>query len=73
MIPPVLAVIGAGYAAVTYRRTQAEQQQAAAAQAEAERRRRDAALADAYGDRSSLEELERAMQVYEAQQQQQQQ
>lgn len=37
-------------------------------QAEAERRRMDAALADAYGDRRSLEELERAMRVYEAQQ-----
>ncbi|AEO60948.1 hypothetical protein MYCTH_60397 [Thermothelomyces thermophilus ATCC 42464] len=37
-------------------------------QAEAEQlRRREAAMADAYGDRSSLEELERAVAVYEAQ------
>jgi hypothetical protein len=42
---------------------------------DAERRRRQAAavLDDAYGDRSSLEGLEHAMRVYEAQQQQQQQ
>jgi hypothetical protein len=44
----------------------------ASEQAEAERRRRDAAMADAYGDRGSLEELERAMAVYEAQQGQRQ-
>uniref|UniRef100_L2G413 Uncharacterized protein n=1 Tax=Colletotrichum fructicola (strain Nara gc5) TaxID=1213859 RepID=L2G413_COLFN len=34
-----------------------------------EDRKRAAKLMDAYGDRSSLEELEKAMQVYEAQNQ----
>lgn len=34
-----------------------------------EERKRAAKLLDAYGDRSSLEELEKAMQVYEAQNQ----
>ncbi|KAL2153575.1 hypothetical protein VTH82DRAFT_4730 [Thermothelomyces myriococcoides] len=39
-----------------------------AEQIEAERlRRRETAMAEAYGDRSSLEELQRAMAVYEAQ------
>ena len=40
----------------------------AAEQAELEQRRKNMALADAYGDRTNLEELERAMRVYEAQQ-----
>ncbi|KAK3309739.1 uncharacterized protein B0T15DRAFT_488447 [Chaetomium strumarium] len=40
---------------------QVDERLAAAEQAEVERRRREAALADAYGDRGSLEELERAM------------
>jgi hypothetical protein len=58
-------VVTAGYAAASYR----EARQAAAQQAddEADRRRREALMADAYGDRGSLEELERAMAVYEAQ------
>jgi len=34
---------------------------------EHDRRRKNAALVDAYGDRSNLDELERAMRVYEAQ------
>ncbi|KAK4145946.1 uncharacterized protein C8A04DRAFT_26106 [Dichotomopilus funicola] len=38
-----------------------------AQQAEMERLRREAAMAEAYGDRGSLAELERAMAVYEAQ------
>lgn len=59
-----------------YRQAQTERTLAAAErEASAERRRRQAAavLDDAYGDRSSLEGLERAMRVYEAQQQSQQQ
>ncbi|GAB1319385.1 N-acetylglucosaminyl-phosphatidylinositol biosynthetic protein [Madurella fahalii] len=67
-VPPLVGVITAGYAVATYREAQVEERLAQAQQAEAERRRKDAALADAYGDRSSLEELERAMRVYEAQQ-----
>lgn len=34
---------------------------------EAERRRRDAVLMDAYGDKSSLADLEKAMALYESQ------
>lgn len=70
-IPPVAGVVLTGYAVATYRETQISSQlaqQQAELEAEAARRRRDAAMADAYGDRSSLEELERAMRVYEAQQ-----
>ncbi|KAL2022855.1 hypothetical protein VTK56DRAFT_4386 [Thermocarpiscus australiensis] len=66
-VPPLAAVIGAGYGVASYREAQADERLAAAEQAAEERRRREAALADAYGDRSSLAELERAMRVYEAQ------
>ncbi|KAL2132893.1 hypothetical protein VTI74DRAFT_3171 [Chaetomium olivicolor] len=66
-IPPLAAVVTAGYAVATYREAELEARLAAAEQAEAERRRRDALMADAYGDRGSLEELERAMRVYEEQ------
>ena len=34
---------------------------------EQDRRRKNSALADAYGDRTNLEELEQAMKIYEAQ------
>ena len=47
-----------------------EKRVAAMEQAELERRRRANMLADAYGDRGSLEELERAVRAYEAQQRQ---
>ncbi|KXX78508.1 N-acetylglucosaminyl-phosphatidylinositol biosynthetic protein [Madurella mycetomatis] len=66
-VPPLVGAITAGYAVATYREAQAETHLAQMQQAEVERRRKDAALADAYGDRSSLEELEKAMKVYEAQ------
>ncbi|KAK4151005.1 N-acetylglucosaminyl-phosphatidylinositol [Chaetomidium leptoderma] len=66
-IPPLAAVVTAGYAAAaTYRQTRVDQGLATTT-SEAERRRHDAAMADAYGDRGSLEELERAMRVYETQ------
>ncbi|KAK3989323.1 hypothetical protein QBC44DRAFT_291132 [Cladorrhinum sp. PSN332] len=67
-LPPLAGVVAAGYAVVSYRGAQIEKQMAAAEQADLERRRKNIALADAYGDRSSLEELEKAMRVYEAQQ-----
>ncbi|KAK4159807.1 hypothetical protein QBC43DRAFT_293561 [Cladorrhinum sp. PSN259] len=67
-LPPLAGVVAAGYAVVSYRGAQIEKQMAAAEQADLARRRNNMALADAYGDRSSLEELERAMRVYEAQQ-----
>ncbi|KAL2176910.1 uncharacterized protein P884DRAFT_244732 [Thermothelomyces heterothallicus CBS 202.75] len=82
-LPPLAAVVvTAGYAVSTYRgeiaglatsspsSTSSEHHTSALSpeQAEAEQlRRREAAMADAYGDRSSLEELERAVAVYEAQ------
>ncbi|KAK4097237.1 hypothetical protein N658DRAFT_500621 [Parathielavia hyrcaniae] len=65
-IPPLAAVVTAGYAASSYhqaRETAAQQQ----ADADAERRRHEALMADAYGDRDSLEALERAVAAYEAQ------
>lgn len=43
-------------------------QAAATEQAELAQRKKNMELADAYGDRTNLEELERAMRVYEAQQ-----
>lgn len=69
-LPPVAAVVTAGYAITAYREAQAAHHHE---QAELERRRRNAAMADAYGERDSLEELERAVRVYELAQQQQQQ
>ncbi|KAK4244490.1 hypothetical protein C7999DRAFT_17258 [Corynascus novoguineensis] len=74
-LPPLAAVVTAGYAVSAYRNEIAAYQTSTSTttadhlseQAEAERRRREAAMADAYGDRGSLEELERAVAVYEAQ------
>ncbi|KAB5554623.1 hypothetical protein GE09DRAFT_1058925 [Coniochaeta sp. 2T2.1] len=72
-IPPALAVAAVGYGVSAYRQQAQQIDQMPAASDAAERRRRQAALVldDAYGDRTSLEGLERAMRVYEAQQQQQ--
>ena len=70
-VPPLVGLIATGYAVATYREGQVEKhlaQSAAAEKTDAEQRRKFTALADAYGDRTSLEELERAMRVYEAQQ-----
>lgn len=70
-----MALAAVGYGASAYGQAAAERRrQAAEEEAAAERRRRQAAavLDDAYGDRTSLEGLERAVRVYEAQQQQQQ-
>ena len=64
------AVAALGYGIAAYRQAQADKGQgvqAAAAQAEAERKRQNSVLMDAYGDRGSLEELEHAIRVYEAQ------
>ena len=72
-IPPVVAIAAVGYGVSAYREQSYINQRMAAAEA-AERRRRQAALVldDAYGDRTSLEGLERAMRVYEAQAREQQ-
>ncbi|KAK4134440.1 hypothetical protein BT67DRAFT_379651 [Trichocladium antarcticum] len=70
-VTPLAAVVCAGYAVASYREAQVSARLAAAdsaATATAAQRRRDAQMADAYGDRGSLEALERAMRVYEAQQ-----
>ena len=70
-VPPIAALAAVGYGMAAARATQVERQMESAAAAEAaelERRRKLMVLADAYGDRSNLEELERAMRVYEAQQ-----
>ena len=75
-IPPAVALAVAGYGVSAYRQYQTKAAAArdiAAAEAERTRRRAAAVLDDAYGDRSSLEGLERAVRVYEAQQRQQQQ
>ncbi|RKU39995.1 hypothetical protein DL546_001712 [Coniochaeta pulveracea] len=64
-IPPALALAyGASYAVSTY---QQMNRASAAAESQAEAARRQLLLDDAYGDRSSLEGLERAMRFYEAQ------
>lgn len=80
-LPPLAAAVTAGLAVSHYRDTQQQASftpsspttagrasSPAAEQAEAARRRRqEAAMEDAYGDRGSLAELERALAVYEAQ------
>ncbi|TDZ20948.1 hypothetical protein C8034_v011702 [Colletotrichum sidae] len=65
-IPPTLAVVAVGYGLNTYRQTMVQRRAEAAAR-ELEERKRSLKLLDAYGDRSSLEELEKAMAAYESQ------
>ncbi|KAK1755443.1 N-acetylglucosaminyl-phosphatidylinositol [Echria macrotheca] len=70
-IPPLAGLVAVGYGVASYREAQIEKQlekSAAVEKAELEQRRKYTALADAYGDRTNLEELEHAMRVYEAQQ-----
>ncbi|KAK3318836.1 hypothetical protein B0H66DRAFT_603401 [Apodospora peruviana] len=77
-VPPLLAAVAVGYGVTTYREAQIQKHLSAISnvpmpaqesEVEFEKRRQKAnALADAYGDRTSLEELEHAMRVYEAQQ-----
>lgn len=69
-----MALIAVGYGVSTYTQSQLERQHIgdmAAVAEETQRRQAAALLDDAYGDRSSLEGLERAMRLYEAQQQRQ--
>ncbi|KXH66822.1 hypothetical protein CSAL01_04792 [Colletotrichum salicis] len=69
-VPPTVAVVAVGYGLNAYREGMVERRQAKNAAAEKqviEDRKRAAKLMDAYGDRSSLEELEKAMAVYESQ------
>ncbi|PSR82380.1 hypothetical protein BD289DRAFT_483896 [Coniella lustricola] len=71
-VPTMFALVSIGYGISTYRRGQLERYSARTAELErqeAERRRANALLMDAYGDGSSLEGVEKAMALYEAQQQ----
>ncbi|KAK2052362.1 hypothetical protein LY76DRAFT_526831 [Colletotrichum caudatum] len=71
-IPPTVAAVAVGYGLNTYREGMVQRRLASAAAAEkqaVEDRKRAAVLMDAYGDRSSLEALEKAVQVYESQNQ----
>ncbi|KAK0636986.1 hypothetical protein B0T17DRAFT_482283 [Bombardia bombarda] len=82
-VPPLVALVGVGYGVASYRETQITRHLSStstsvpaattsammdATDVEKRRLKKANALADAYGDRSSLEELEHAMRVYEAQQ-----
>ncbi|KAK5657856.1 hypothetical protein OQA88_2929 [Cercophora sp. LCS_1] len=70
-IPPLAGLVAVGYGVASYREVQIEKhlaRQAAMEREDLEQRRKYTVLADAYGDRTNLEELERAMRVYEAQQ-----
>lgn len=65
-----LICVLAGYGISNYRQNQIEKYSARSAEferQELERRRRNAMLMDAYGDKTSLEDLEKAMAAYEAQ------
>lgn len=63
----------AGYGVSAYRHTQLEKyhtQSIERERMEGERRKRNAVLMDAYGDKSSLADLEKAMALYESQREQ---
>lgn len=69
-VAPAVAIVAVGAGIATLRQIRREQAQrlADAARADAEAaRRRNKVLLDAYSDRSSIEELEAAVQVYETQ------
>ncbi|KAJ4385416.1 hypothetical protein N0V93_009844 [Gnomoniopsis smithogilvyi] len=69
-VPTIFALVSIGYGISAYRHTQLEKyhsQSIERERMEAERRRRDTVLMDAYGDKSSLEDLEKAMALYESQ------
>ncbi|KAJ4415687.1 hypothetical protein N0V82_007180 [Gnomoniopsis sp. IMI 355080] len=72
-VPTIFALVSIGYGVSAYRRTQLEKyhtQSIEHERMEAERRRRNAVLMDAYGDKSSLADLEKAMALYESQREQ---
>ncbi|KAM0325728.1 hypothetical protein ACHAQA_007028 [Verticillium albo-atrum] len=69
-IPSTIAVIAIGYAASSYGQVLSQRRSARIAESErqqSERRLRESKLMDAYGDGNSLESLERAVALYEAQ------
>lgn len=66
-----LICVLAGYGVSAYRRNQIETYLSRTSEFERQdmdRRRRSTVLMDAYGDKSSLEDIERAMAIYESQQ-----
>lgn len=66
-----LICVVAGYGVSAYRRNQIETYLSRTANFERQdmdRRRRTTVLMDAYGDKSSLEDIQRAMALYESQQ-----
>lgn len=66
-----LICVLAGYGVAAYRRNQIENYLSRSTEFEKQdmdRRRRSTVLMDAYGDKSSLEDIERAMAIYESQQ-----
>lgn len=70
-VPPVFALIFLGYGISVYRQSQIERYFARADESQRldrERRRRTALLLDAYGDKSSLDDIQHAMMIYESQQ-----
>ncbi|KAI0163784.1 hypothetical protein BJ166DRAFT_301107 [Pestalotiopsis sp. NC0098] len=71
LVPAAVATVSIGYGIVKYKQTQAGQQQQQQAQAAQQMESSRQAEADimmaAYGDRSSLAELEAAMKAYEQQ------
>lgn len=66
-----LICVIAGYGVSAYRRNQIETYLSRTSEFEKQdmdRRRKSTVLMDAYGDKSSLEDIERAMAIYESQQ-----
>lgn len=66
-----LICVLAGYGVSAYRRNQIESYLSRTADFEKQdlnQRKRSTVLMDAYGDKSSLEDIERAMAIYESQQ-----
>ncbi|KAK6065370.1 hypothetical protein SCUP234_12573 [Seiridium cupressi] len=67
IVPAAIATVGIGYSIAKYKQMQADQQQAQLPQSTAQQQAESDAMMAAYGDRSSLAELEAAMKAYEEQ------
>ncbi|ROV93213.1 hypothetical protein VMCG_08690 [Cytospora schulzeri] len=70
-VPTIFTLVGIGYGVSAYRRNRIERYLARNSDFERQelnRRRRNAMLMDAYGEKSSLADIERAMAMYETQQ-----
>ncbi|KAI1841102.1 hypothetical protein JX265_013203 [Neoarthrinium moseri] len=64
-VPAAVATVGIGYGIAKYKQAQIDQQHAQFSQSAAQRQAESDAMMNAYGDRSSLAELEAAMKAYE--------